>query len=76
MAENKPAEGPLAGYKVVELAMWAAGPMVGGILADWGADVIKIEPADGDPFRALNLRPGKEVVTEVKLAGGKKNQDK
>ena len=61
------ATGPLKGFKVVELAMWAAGPMVGGILADWGADVIKIEPADGDPFRALNLRPGKETVTETSI---------
>ena len=61
------ATGPLKGFRVVELAMWAAGPMVGGILADWGAEVIKIESADGDPFRALNLRPGKETVTETSL---------
>jgi crotonobetainyl-CoA:carnitine CoA-transferase CaiB-like acyl-CoA transferase len=66
-ADGKTATGPLAGFKVVELAMWAAGPMVGGILADWGAEVIKIESADGDPFRALNLRPGKEVVTETSI---------
>lgn len=63
---NEPS-GPLKGFKVVELAMWAAGPMVGAILADWGAEVIKIESADGDPFRALNLRPGKETVTETSL---------
>jgi crotonobetainyl-CoA:carnitine CoA-transferase CaiB-like acyl-CoA transferase len=30
--------------KVVELGVWVAGPAAGGILADWGADVIKIEP--------------------------------
>ncbi|HEV3109130.1 MAG TPA: CoA transferase [Candidatus Binataceae bacterium] len=64
---GKEATGPLKGFKVVELAMWAAGPMVGGILADWGADVIKIEAADGDPFRALNLRPGQETVTETSI---------
>lgn len=52
------ATGPLKGIKVVELAMWAAGPMAGGILADWGADIIKIEPPDGDPYRALNVYPG------------------
>jgi crotonobetainyl-CoA:carnitine CoA-transferase CaiB-like acyl-CoA transferase len=63
----KEATGPLKGFKVVELAMWAAGPMVGGIMADWGAEVIKIESADGDPFRALNLRPGKETVTETSI---------
>src|ERR1700751_4831748 len=65
--QNQDAAGPLKNFKVVELAMWAAGPMVGGILADWGAAVIKIEAADGDPFRALNLRPGQEPVTETSL---------
>ncbi len=45
------ASGPLAGVKVVELGVWVAGPAAGGILADWGADVIKIEPPGGDPAR-------------------------
>lgn len=43
--------GVMAGVRVVELAAWVAGPAAGGILADWGADVIKIEPARGDPQR-------------------------
>ena len=44
--------GPLEGVKVVELGMWVAGPAAGGILADWGADVIKLEPPGiGDPAR-------------------------
>ena len=33
----------------VELGAWVAGPGAGGILADWGADVVKIEPPEGDP---------------------------
>ena len=41
--------GPLEGIKVVELGVWVAGPAAGGILADWGADVVKIEPPTGDP---------------------------
>jgi crotonobetainyl-CoA:carnitine CoA-transferase CaiB-like acyl-CoA transferase len=43
----------MEGIRVVELGFWVAGPSVGGILADWGAEVVKIEPADGDPMRGL-----------------------
>jgi crotonobetainyl-CoA:carnitine CoA-transferase CaiB-like acyl-CoA transferase len=41
------------GIKVVEVGMWVAGPAAAAILGDWGADVIKIEPPEGDPFRGL-----------------------
>lgn len=43
--------GPLAGVKVVELGLWIAGPAASGVLGDWGADVVKIEPLRGDPSR-------------------------
>ena len=45
--------GPLEGVRVVEMGFWVAGPGAAGVMADWGADVIKIEPPDGDPFRAM-----------------------
>uniref|UniRef100_UPI002B259D23 CoA transferase n=1 Tax=Candidatus Poriferisodalis multihospitum TaxID=2983191 RepID=UPI002B259D23 len=45
--------GPMEGIRVVELGVWIAGPACGGILADWGADVLKVETPDGDPFRSL-----------------------
>ncbi|MCI1722875.1 MAG: CoA transferase [Lachnospiraceae bacterium] len=40
---------PLKGIKVVECAFFVAGPSAGMNLADWGAEVIKIEPTFGDP---------------------------
>ena len=48
---------PLSGFKVVELAMWVAGPSTAAVLGDWGADVIKLEePTGGDPIRGMTTR--------------------
>ena len=43
----------MEGVRVVELGMWVAGPAASAVLGDWGADVVKIEPPEGDPFRGL-----------------------
>lgn len=48
--------GPLSGIRVVELGFWVAAPSAGGIMADWGGEVIKVEPPNGDPFRGLFLQ--------------------
>lgn len=45
--------GPLSGVRVVEVANWTFVPAAGAVLADLGADVIKVEPPNGDPQRAL-----------------------
>jgi crotonobetainyl-CoA:carnitine CoA-transferase CaiB-like acyl-CoA transferase len=37
--------------RVIELGVWVAAPSTAALLADWGADVIKIEPPAGDPMR-------------------------
>ncbi|KUH69593.1 CoA-transferase [Mycolicibacterium novocastrense] len=50
--------GPLEGVRVVELGVWVAGPAAAGILADWGADVVKIEPPTGDPGRLFGKMLG------------------
>jgi|tagenome__1003787_1003787.scaffolds.fasta_scaffold20969473_3 crotonobetainyl-CoA:carnitine CoA-transferase CaiB-like acyl-CoA transferase len=47
------APAPLAGVRVVELAHWMAGPAAAGLLADWGADVVKVEPQGGEPMRHI-----------------------
>jgi formyl-CoA transferase len=55
MSENDPARGtprlPLAGLRVIELGHYIAAPFATRLLADLGAEVIKVEPPEGDPVR-------------------------
>jgi len=41
------------GIRVVELAQWVFVPVAGALLADWGADVIRVDRPEGDPYRNL-----------------------
>jgi crotonobetainyl-CoA:carnitine CoA-transferase CaiB-like acyl-CoA transferase len=43
----------LSGLKVVELGVWVAAPAAAALLADWGADVVKVESPAGDPMRSV-----------------------
>ena len=76
--------GPLHGFKVIDLTSMISGPLAGMILADQGADVIKVEPAGGDSTRGLwtahqglsasflnNNRNKRSIVLDLKQDDGK-----
>jgi len=64
---SSPAAGPLAGLKVIELGQLIAGPFAARTLADFGAEVVKIEPPGaGDPLRSWRLmKDGTSVWWQV-----------
>jgi crotonobetainyl-CoA:carnitine CoA-transferase CaiB-like acyl-CoA transferase len=64
---------PLAGLKVIELANFIAGPLCGTLLADMGADVIKVEPPNGDMARATPPIRNGESVSFVALNRNKRS---
>ncbi len=54
--------GPLAGLRVLELASLFAGPLMGAMLGDLGAEVVKVEPPGGDQLRILGARDNRPGV--------------
>ncbi len=67
---------PLDGIRVVELATWMAAPSAAAVLADLGADVVKIEPPGGDRIRGMVRPPRKEGWTSVDEAFHVNNRGK
>jgi formyl-CoA transferase len=81
---DTPATGPLAGLQVVEICNTIAGPACTRLLGDMGADVIKIEPPEGDPVRQMGqhvggsalyaasiLRNKRSIALDLKTPGGR-----
>ncbi len=60
------AEGPLAGFRILDLTQVVSGPFCTMMLGDLGADIIKIEPPEGDATRLFG-RPFKNGVTATFL---------
>lgn len=56
---------PLKGVKVIDLTYFIAGPGTAKILADWGADVIKVEPSFGDPGRKTGAGMTMPVTDDI-----------
>jgi formyl-CoA transferase/succinyl-CoA--D-citramalate CoA-transferase len=66
-------DGPLAGIRVLELGSFVAGPFAGQLLADFGAEVIKIEsPSPGDPMRRWGTMLGDRSIWWSALARSKR----
>ncbi|MFN8625761.1 MAG: CoA transferase [Candidatus Binatia bacterium] len=70
-------DGPLSGFKVIEVAQWWFVPAAGAVLADWGADVIKIEhPVTGDPQRGLSAMGWKSKEGNIDFMMQQSNRGK
>ncbi|EAR23692.1 L-carnitine dehydratase/bile acid-inducible protein F [marine actinobacterium PHSC20C1] len=71
------ADRPLAGVRVLALENYVAGPLATMLLADWGADVVKIEPPAGDTYRTFppveSSAAGTSSVSFVRLNRGKRS---
>ena len=69
---NQPSGGPLAGYKVIELAGLGPAPLAGMILADLGAEVVVVErKASKQALPECSLRGKRSIVLDLKRPGGR-----
>ena len=66
-------DAPFAGLRVVDLSQGIAGPYAGMLLAQYGADVIKVEPPEGDWARSLGKRYGDMTAFSIAANLGKRS---
>jgi crotonobetainyl-CoA:carnitine CoA-transferase CaiB-like acyl-CoA transferase len=64
---------PYSGLRVLDLGHGLAGPYCGMLLAQWGADVIKIEPREGDWLRHIGTRHGSHSALSLTANRGKRS---
>lgn len=67
------ADGPLDGFRVLELCSTIAGPACARLLADFGAEVIKVEPLEGDSVRHLGYHDGTVSLYAASILRNKKS---
>ena len=70
MTETSPRSGPLADIRIIDCTMALAGPFGTGLLADLGADVIKVEPPGGDMSRSVAPLPPDYANTRADSPAG------
>jgi len=70
---NNPAAGPLSDLTVIEICSTIAGPACTRLLADFGAEVIKIEPAEGDGIRQMGKHVGDVSLYAATILRGKQS---
>jgi crotonobetainyl-CoA:carnitine CoA-transferase CaiB-like acyl-CoA transferase len=66
------ANGPLAGIRVLELGSSVAGPFCGRLMADFGAEVVKVEAPQGDPLRTMSKRVDGESLYATTILRNKR----
>ena len=64
---------PLAGTRVLDLSRYVSGPSCGRLLADLGADVVKVEPPEGDPSRSVQPKVGSSSIYFTQQNAGKRS---
>ena len=72
MSDPKKRPGPLDGIRVLDFSMFLAGPYAGRLLADHGAEVIKIEPPGGETIRSAHPMDDGKSRYFAQLNAGKK----
>ncbi len=73
MSAPSAAEGPLTGFRVLELCSTIAGPACARLMADFGAEVIKVEPLEGDSVRNLGYHDGGISLYAASILRNKKS---